>query len=505
MREIHRTACALVLIIGFWFYSVGANVIKAEPLLTKPQTDFTTLIVSQKVDSSELELSVLELIQEVQKGHPLINASRYESKIGVATLREKRGQFDPRFIVESTEKEVGNSPNYRRESFSIEVPTASPLQFETGFESARGTSVNPELFTPQAGLSYAGVSLPLLKGLITDERRTTLAKAKLFRSQSLEIQKIQLQDLSEIIWSDYIDWYIAHEQEKAYQLGISLSLERQVALRQLFEAGGCNGMDTLENYIQLELFRTRAKEWNANTFKQRLQLSRHLWNYAPETDSFKAITIAENVIPTRKGLDFLDTLFSEVGRNNIEINALPDIQNLDWDLQQKQLDLKLQKWNLLPKFDLKYQQLFDGRFGDYTLGSDRRFGLNISAPLLLRKERGAYQISKFTFKQKSHIFQFKRNETDLKIRALFQQGNVYRDVYNHLKNVENGYLKLFELEREKFESGDGTIFLLNTRENRYLNARIKTIEQKSKYIHTLVDYLRATGRISQSIFGTYGL
>ena len=61
------------------------------------------------------------------------------------------------------------------------------------------------------------------------------------------------------------------------------------------------------------------------------------------------------------------------------------------------------------------------------------------------------------------------------------------------------------MEREKFDSGDGTIFLLNTRENRYLNARIKTIEQKAKYIHTLVDYLRATGKISESIFGADGL
>ena len=456
-------------------------------------------------DSSELELSILELIKYVQNGHPLVNASRFESELGKAALREKRGQFDPRFVVERIEKEAGQLPYYRRESFELQLHTASPIQLETGVESGRGSFVNPEMFTPQEGLSYAGITLPLLKGLITDERRTTLAKAKIFRNQSYEIQKIQLQDLSQTIWNDYVDWYIAHEQEKAYQLGTELSLDRQIALRQLFEAGGCNGMDTLENYIQLELFRTRAKEWNANTFKQKLQLSRHLWEYSQENESWKSVIIANNVSPTRMGLDFLDTLFGEVGRSTILIAGLPDIKNLDWDLQQKQLDLRLQKWNMLPKFDLDYQQLFTGRYGGYDIGSDRRFGFNVSAPLFLRKERGAYQVSKFTYLQKSQMFQFKVTEADLKIRALFQQGMVYRDVYNHLKNVENGYLKLFEMEREKFDSGDGTIFLLNTRENRYLNARIKTIEQKAKYIHTLVDYLRATGKISESIFGADGL
>jgi hypothetical protein len=216
----------------------------------------------------------------------------------------------------------------------LELPTASPLQFETGFESGRGAFINPEAFTPPEGLSYAGVSIPLLKGLLTDERRTTLAKAKIFRTQSLEIQKIQLQDLSQTIWGDYVDWYIAHEQEKAYRLGMMLSLDRQIALRQLFEAGGCNGMDTLENYIQLELFRTRAKEWNANTYKQRLQLSRHLWEISGEEGSWKGVVIAENILPTSAGLDFLDSLFVQTAVESIVLGFLTDIKNIDLDTEE---------------------------------------------------------------------------------------------------------------------------------------------------------------------------
>ncbi len=478
----------------------------AQDKFVKPSTSVLSISSEKgKNDTNSFALTVIELIEKVQNGHPLVNASRLESKLGKAYLLEKRGQFDPRFVMESSEKEAGTLPYYQRESYQLKVPTASPFQFESGYESGRGTYVNPELFTPSGGLSFAGVSVPVLKGLITDERRTALAKAKLFRNQSLEIQKIQLQDLSQSIWLDYVDWFIAHEIEKAYRLGESLSLERQVALRELFSAGGCNGMDTLENYIQLELFRTRAKEWNANTYKQRLQLSRHLWQIDLEKETWMPLNISDNVIPTATGLDFLDSLFMQTLSSSIDLQLLPDIRNIDWEIQQKALDLKLQKWNLLPKVDVKYQQLFKGIYGDYDLNMDRRFGIHISAPLFLRKERGAYQISRYTLDQKTQLFQFKRNETDLKIKALSQQGLVYRDVYVHLKNVENGYLKLFELEREKFDSGDGTIFLLNTRENRYLTARVKTIEQKSKYIHTLVDYLRETGKISFSIFGSDGI
>ena len=115
------------------------------------------------------------------------------------------------------------------------------------------------------------------------------------------------------------------------------------------------------------------------------------------------------------------------------------------------------------------------------------------------------KIAEIKWQQESLKFQFKQNEAKLKIAALYQQGEIYKDVYEHLRNVESGYLRLFQLERNKFDSGDGTVFLLNTRENRYLNARVKTIEQKSKYLNTLIEYLRSTGDLSKIIFGQDGL
>lgn len=463
--------------------------------------------VSVSSDSSKVlkTLKIAELLSKIESAHPLVHAYRFESKIGKASLLASRGEFDPRFVVQTSEKETGQLPYYSRESFELKLPTATPLQFETGVESGRGSFVNPELYTPSGGLSYAGVSLPILKGLITDSRRTTLAKAKTLRSQTIEIQKIQLLELSQSIWKDYLDWLIAHEQEKAYLTGVALSTERQEALRIMFEAGGCNGMDTLENFIQLELFQTLAKEWNANTFKQRLQLSRHLWDLDLKNDTWKPLLISEDVVPDLGGIEVLDSLFKNALLAPLDLLQLPDLKNIEWEVEQKRLDLRLKKWDLLPQFDIKYQQLFKGVYQEYQFGQDRRFGLHVSAPLFLRKERGDYLISKFEFTQKNDLFRFKTNETGLKINALKQQVNLYKDVYVQLKNIEKGYLTLFELEREKFDSGDGTIFLLNTRENRYLNAKIKTIEQLSKYQHSIIDFLRETGTLSHSIFGLDGL
>ena len=55
------------------------------------------------------------------------------------------------------------------------------------------------------------------------------------------------------------------------------------------------------------------------------------------------------------------------------------------------------------------------------------------------------------------------------------------------------------MEIKKFESGDGTIFLLNSRETRYLEAKLKTIEQFGKYMISLTEYFRVLGTIQSII------
>ncbi|MEC8693420.1 MAG: TolC family protein, partial [Bacteroidota bacterium] len=271
-------------------------------------------------------LSIKEVIDMVHNNHPLVVSSRMESTRGKATLRKARGAFDPRFQIETEGKsqeyvnQFGNPGKftYEKEVAHLSLPTRSPIKFETGYESGRGNLVNSENYTLKGGLRYAGISMPVLKGLITDERRTTLAKSKLFKSQSIEIQKIQLLNLSEVVWKDYVLWLIAFQQRNAYATGAQLSLERQEALRELFKAGGCNGMDTLENYIQLELFRTREKEWRVNTTKQRLQLSRHLWDYNKNTNEWSALGISEDTEPSEDFFNYLDSLFQSDEPNKVD-------------------------------------------------------------------------------------------------------------------------------------------------------------------------------------------
>ncbi|MGM3047359.1 hypothetical protein ACS2TR_26960, partial [Bacillus cereus group sp. BC303] len=71
----------------------------------------------------------------------------------------------------------------------------------------------------------------------------------------------------------------------------------------------------------------------------------------------------------------------------------------------------------------------------------------------------------------------KQREIETKLLALKKQTLAFKEILDMLKNVETGYYQLYQMEIKKFESGDGTIFLLNSRETKYLEAKLKTIEQ----------------------------
>ena len=68
------------------------------------------------------------------------------------------------------------------------------------------------------------------------------------------------------------------------------------------------------------------------------------------------------------------------------------------------------------------------------------------------------------------------------LQALEKQINTQKN------NLQNN-LDLLKAEQEKFKLGESSVFMVNTRENAYLNAEITLIELISKQQITLVKYL----------------
>jgi len=109
-------------------------------------------------------------------------------------------------------------------------------------------------------------------------------------------------------------------------------------------------------------------------------------------------------------------------------------------------------------------------------------------------------MAKYDFKQLDLEYKFKENEVRLKIKSLKFQVQNNRQLYKQFNDIAQGYFQLYEMEKEKFNNGDGTVFLINTRELRFLDSQLKSIEQERKYLNSIVEFLNATGEIQYSIF-----
>lgn len=473
-----------------FFLSLGISMVKS----LQAQNDSL-----HPTEITNVEFKINDLLTWVNANHPLVRIANSELKIGAAKLLEKKGAFDPTLTVQNNSKDLENTNYYDFSRFAVTGNTRSPIKIETGVDYGFGRNINPEMSTTPNGLGFVGISINLLKGLLIDEKRNDLRKAKIYAQLGRIERNILLQDLAESIWNDYLLWYNAYEKYMAFETGVAISSERQLALREMFAIGGCNGMDTLENYIQLKLFEAQSNEWNANTYKYKMQLSRHLWS----KDENQWVELNENVFPSPTGLMQLDSICKNISDNVLNIESIPDIQKLKNEQQLKLFNYQLAKNNLLPKLEIKTQLIQnDIPYNWNSLNSydgNRRFGFSFRTPLFLRKERGELKQSMFEYFQKNEQVRFKQTERQLKILGLIKQVQISIGVFNTLKEVENGYFELYNLERVKYDNGDGTVFLLNTRENRYLTAKVKTIEQELKMRKYEIDLLRSMGQISQTI------
>jgi len=53
---------------------------------------------------------------------------------------------------------------------------------------------------------------------------------------------------------------------------------------------------------------------------------------------------------------------------------------------------------------------------------------------------------------------------------------------------------LLQAEVRKFNFGESSIFLINTRETRFIEARLEQLDLQVKYLKTQAEYLQALGR-----------
>jgi outer membrane protein TolC len=443
---------------------------------------------AQEADSSQV-LSLDAIQAWIGESHPLARAASLELDRAEAELLESRGLFDPKLYADWEQKHFDNKDYFAVGEGGLKIPTQFGVEFKATFQQTRGQFLNPMLNLPQNGQLNLGVSVNALQGLRIDEARSQKQQAEIELGRSQALFRYGVSELFITSSNIYWNWWTAYHQLQKFQEAVDLAEFRLEGIVESFIQGDKPAVDTLETFIQVQ---TRRNQYNDALIAYQ-QASLDLANFFGG-DEDMANALLRQYQPVREfgSSELPQSPSQQLLLQNLETQH-PEL--IDLDRQREQLNVE-QRWareQMLPKLKLEYNFLGNGWNLMNTLPAEGqeagvnqlltqnfKWGVKFEMPILFRKARGKLEQVKVTQtelkrEQKNISLTNKVKNYSLELQNLSQQIRLMEEM------VEN-YRRLFEAEQIKFDIGESSVFLLNSREQKLIESQLKLVKTKSSYL-----------------------
>ena len=206
------------------------------------------------------------------------------------------------------------------------------------------------------------------------------------------------------------------------------------------------------------------------------------------------VELQDNIIPDTTTLNNIDTTFNIALFNNanFDINNHPKIRSLEYKIKSLNIDRKLKMNNLLPKLDVQYNFLTQNRNQLNSLNVENyKAGINFKLPLFLRKERGDYKLSKIKLQDKKFENEVAKVTIKNKVNAIQQELESYTTQNDLTVDIVRDYGTLLKAEDRKFFLGESSLFLVNYREVKLIDAKLKAIALENSFFKTKAKLFKA--------------
>lgn len=451
---------------------------------------FTSLLLLASFSQAPAQKKILTLdnvLDIVRKYHPVARQANLLVDSAEANRLAARGAFDPSFYISQQQKTFDGKNYYFYTNPELKIPTWYGIDFKAGLEDNGGERLMREATVGRS--SYAGVSLPLLKNLVTDRRRTSVEQARILVRQS---EATRLNELNNLLYdgaSAYWNWVREYQVYNILTNVVAINQKRLNLVRRAFLGGERAAIDTVEALTQLQNFQFLASEAQYRWQATGLELSNFLW-----LDDQQPFQLAINIIP--------DTAWDVVNINQYPVPSLedilntakanhPKIQTLSRKLEVLEVERRLKFQSLLPALNFNYNFLTEGYqpwkgVGQNVFENNYKYGIEFGLPLFLRQGRGEYRGAKIKIRTTDLQRAQAMLEIENKVRDYFNQLLALRQQVKIYEDAVENYIRLLRAEEIKFSIGESSLFLLNTRENKVLEAQQKLIELKTKFLSQLL-------------------
>ncbi len=449
-----------------------------------------------RAQDSLRSLSLPEYYKLVLSFHPLAKLANTLPDAAKKEIRIARGSFDPRLKSDFNEKEFSDKQYWSVWESKLEVPVWFGTDIKIAFDKNTGALLDNSLLTPAEGLTYVGITVPLGQGLLIDQRRAALKQAKLTAEMADAAKLSLINKLLLQVAKDYWDWVFTYERWLLHEESLRLAQIRFNAVRDRVLLGDLPAIDSLESYIEVQNRQAIQTQSFLEYSNARLIAANNLWNKEGEP-----VIPAAEVIPEVQPQDI--EALSPVQRDallKLAAENHPELLKLKVKRDQLDIDRRLAGEKLRPKLNLDYNFLRSGnspwttREQEWTWNNNYKLAVNFSVPLFLREERGKLGLTKIKIGQLSFDQQQLSREIITQVQTTWNELTGLRQQIEVQESVVLNNSRMLEGEQFRFTNGEGSVFLMNTRENSLINSRIKLIELKTKYAKSKAFLFWAAGR-----------
>lgn len=450
-------------------------------LFTVILAGFSFIGVAQTEDLSNV-LRFDEYLGFVKKFHPIVKQAELVIDESQAKLMKSRGAFDPKLEIDYDRKKFKNTEYFDQLNGTFKIPTWFGVELKGTFEENTGDFLNPEAFVPQDGLYSAGVMVPLGRGLLINNRMAALKQAKLFREQAKADCDIYVNNILFEASLVYFEWLQAYNQLKLFENFLVNAELRYRGILRGVELGENARIDATEARIALDSRKLSLEQSKVSLMKAALELSNFLW-----LDNNIPVELQPNVIPDVDTEPIVDATFNinQLRTNDVILDAHPKLLSLGYKLDGLEVETRLKANRLLPRIDVEYNFLTEAPEVARTFNTaEYKGGLNVSFPLFLRKERGDLKLARLKLQDTEFEIDATRVNLRNKIDALKQELESYV-AQNEitLRMVSDSELML-QAEERKFQLGESSLFLVNSRESKLIENQLKAISIQNKFFST---------------------
>jgi outer membrane protein TolC len=354
--------------------------------------------------------------------------------------------------------------------------------FFSGYMLSGGSfpSYDGKFQTNGAGEYRAGMRLPLFRDRAIDGRRADLEKTRLGRRVAdlgIQQQRIAILQAATV---RYWLWVAAGRRYDVAKSLFDIAFNREKLLEQAVEIGQLPAFEVLDNKRIIEQRRSAL-----------VQARRAIEQASYDLSLFYRDERTQPVIP---GDDRLPPAFPEPDnlddarlRTDIEeaLTRRPEVGRLSAQRDQVGVDRRLANNRRLPGVDFILS--YDRELGERRVvrgPNEVRAGINFELPFQRRTAVGQERAAEARIRQFDQRVQFQRDQIEVEVRdavsavrRAFEGVGVLRAEVTATKRVEDA-------ERQRYQLGESTLFVLNQRE-------LQTADAELRAVGALADFHRA--------------